>query len=277
MLEDRDLVIGKAKLCDGYFARNRGRGRHGRLVKFDWQAESSLRCSSPKKKTFALALLGSQDSHWEPSRRLTRLRGESDADTCWPQGSSMLVQGGARVAGSGLGTADLLRPVCLWRSKTQPTRTRTKAAAAALNLRSSRQSDRLLVAGCREVVGGAHSRCSCGATDIEAGGGDSSDVDTAELRGTRTDTEHGGAESSWSHGGTTTWTVTASTEELAATASARTASLFRLRGGHGQTVGFGRDRSRERGVGSGGWRIKSNATSAKVDFLADPRASVSQG
>lgn len=147
----------------------------------------------------------------------------------------------------------------------QPTRKQKNAAAAALNLRSSRQSDRLLVAGCHRVVGGAHNRCSCGATDMEAGGGDS-DVDTAELRGTRTDTEHGGAESSWSHGGTTTWTVTASTDELAATASARTASLYRLRGGHGQTVGFGRDRSREHGVGSGGWRIKVTQRAQRWTF-----------
>lgn len=143
---------------------------------------------------------------------------------CWCRGA-------VESLGAGFRIADLFNPV------PQPTRTRKKATAAALNLRSSRQSDRLLVAGCHGVVGGAHSRCSCGATDMEAGGGDS-DVDTAELRGTRTETEHGGAESSWSHGGTTTWTVTASTEELAATASARTASLYRLRGGHGQTVGF---------------------------------------
>lgn len=111
-----------------------------------------------------------------------------------------------------------------------------EAAAAALSVRSSRKSDRLLVAGCCGVVGSAHSRCDCGATQTEAGGGDS-DVDAAKkMRGTGTDTEHGGAESSWSHGGTTTWRVTASTVELAATASAHTASSYRLRGGHGQTV-----------------------------------------
>lgn len=46
---------------------------------------------------------GSQDSYREPSRRLTRLRGESDADTCWPRGSSMLVQGGGRSKSLGAG------------------------------------------------------------------------------------------------------------------------------------------------------------------------------
>lgn len=151
---------------------------------------------------------------------------------------------------------------------------KSEAAAATLNLRSSRKSDRLLVAGCCGVVGSAHSRCDCGATQVEAGGSDS-DVGTAKLRGTGTETEHGGAES-WSHKGTTTWTVTASTVELAATASARRASLYRLRGGHGQSVGFGRDRSREGGVGTGGWRLKVTQRNERNSRPSSGR-SVSQG
>lgn len=129
-----------------------------------------------------------------------------------------------------------------------------RAAAAALNLRSSRKSDRLLVAGCCGVDGSAHNSSGCGATQVEVLGGDS-DVATAELRGTGTDTEHGGAESAWSHEGTTTWTETASTVELAATASARTASSYRLRGGHGQTVWVSAEtEAGKTAVGSGGWR-----------------------
>lgn len=54
------------------------------------------------------------------------------------------------------------------------------------------------------------------------------------LRG-RTCTEHDGAEWSRCVGRTATSTKTASTEEVAATSGTRTASLFRLPGGHGQT------------------------------------------
>lgn len=111
-------------------------------------------------------------------------------------------RGLSRCARASLRDAELLRSVPPG-DKTQSTRTST-AAAAALNLGSSRPSDRLLVAG-------AHNRGGGGATEVEAeagggggcGGGDSA-VRRAELRGTGTDTGHGGAESSSCHGATTT-------------------------------------------------------------------------
>lgn len=106
----------------------------------------------------------------------------------------MLEQGG-RVTGREPWVAYLLRSGPSGGYKTQSTRTQSTAAAAALNLRSSRKSDRLLVAGCCSVGGSVHNRGCCGAPEVEAVGGDS-DVDTAELRGTGTDTEHRGAESS---------------------------------------------------------------------------------
>lgn len=88
------------------------------------------------------------------------------------------------------------------------------------------QRDRLLLGDCSDVE---VQECLCtrrrGTTRAKKGSGNNND--TTRLRGRA----HGGAEAS--HSGATTSTMTTSTKEFAA-ASSRTASLFRLRSGHGK-------------------------------------------